>query len=135
MGNWLLNAGVLLGAWLIGAVPWAYIVARVMAGVDIRKLGDGNVGARNAFHSVGPLAGVIAGAADIGKGMLAIEFARTAAAPEEIAMVAGLAAVLGHDFSPFLRFQGGQGLAAMIGVFLVLFPLPASAAVAVFLVV
>jgi glycerol-3-phosphate acyltransferase PlsY len=78
---------------------------------------------------------VIAGAADIGKGMLAIEFARTAAAPEEIAMVAGLAAVLGHDFSPFLRFQGGQGLAAMIGVFLVLFPLPASAAVAVFLVV
>ncbi len=134
-GNLPLYAGVLLVAWLIGAVPSAYIVARVLAGVDIRTLGDGNVGARNAFHSVGPLAGVIAGVADIGKGMLAVEFAQMAASSGEIAMLAGMAAVLGHDFSPFLRFQGGQGMAAMIGAFLVLFPVPAIVAIAVFLVV
>jgi glycerol-3-phosphate acyltransferase PlsY len=125
----LLNVAILLGAYLIGAIPFAFIVSRLMAGVDIRTLGDGNVGAKNTFHSVGPLAGLIVGAADIGKGMLAVGLAR-AAASEETAMVAGMAAVLGHDFSPFLKFQGGQGMASMVGAFLLLFPVPTLSAVA-----
>jgi glycerol-3-phosphate acyltransferase PlsY len=118
-----------LGAYWIGAVPFAYIVSRLIAGVDIRTLGDGNVGAKNTFHSVGPLAGVIVGVADIAKGMLAVVLARSLAGSEEIAMVAGMAAVMGHDFSPFLKFQGGQGMASMLGAFLLLFPVPTFAAV------
>ncbi len=135
MESALLQFAVLLGAYLIGAIPSAFIVSRLVAGVDIRELGDGNVGAKNTFHSVGPLAGMIVGAADIGKGMLAVVLARTIASSEEIAMVAGMAAVMGHDFSPFLNYQGGQGMAAMVGAFLLLFPVPAFSAVALCLVV
>ena len=126
----LQNTGILLGAYLIGAVPFAYIVSYLVARVDIRTVGDGNVGAKNTFHSVGLLAGLLVGAADVGKGMLAVELARRFRAPEEIAIVSALAVVMGHDFSPFLKFQGGQGMASMVGAFLLLFPLPTLAAIA-----
>jgi glycerol-3-phosphate acyltransferase PlsY len=135
MADAIRNFAVLLGAYLIGAIPFAYIAARAEAGADIRSLGDGNVGAKNTFHSVSPAAGVAVGAADIAKGMLAVAAARWLTKSEEIAMVAGLAAVMGHDFSPFLRFQGGQGMAAMIGAFLLLFPAPTVLAVALSLAV
>jgi glycerol-3-phosphate acyltransferase PlsY len=131
----ILNAGVLWGAYFLGAVPFAYIVSRLKAGVDIRTLGDGNVGAKNTFHSIGPLAGLIVGGADVAKGMLAVELARRITASEEIAIVAAAAVVMGHDFSPFLKFQGGQGMASMVGAFLLLFPLPALLAVALCLAV
>lgn len=129
METLLRHAVLLIGAYLVGAIPFAYIVTRWVAGADIRQLGDGNVGAKNTFHSVGPLAGVIVGAADITKGMLAVELARMFSGSEALAMVAGMAAVMGHDFSPFLRFQGGQGMATMLGAFLLLFSVPTAAAV------
>jgi glycerol-3-phosphate acyltransferase PlsY len=121
--------GILLAAYAIGAIPFAYIVSRLVAGVDIRRLGDGNVGAKNTFLSVGPLAGILVGTADITKGMLAVQMARMVSGSEETAMVAGMAAVLGHDFSPFLNFHGGQGMASMVGAFFLLFPVPTAAAV------
>jgi acyl phosphate:glycerol-3-phosphate acyltransferase len=135
MGAMFLLLGTLLAAYLIGAIPFAYIVSRLATGVDIRRVGDGNAGAKNTFHSVGPLAGVLVGAADISKGMLAVELARTITGSEETAMVAGMSAVLGHDFSPFLNFHGGQGMASMVGAFLLLFPVPTTAAVVLSLVI
>lgn len=134
-GAMFLLLGTLLAAYLIGAIPFAYIVSRLAAGVDIRRVGDGNAGAKNTFHSVGPLAGVLVGAADISKGMLAVVLARTITGSEETAMVAGMSAVLGHDFSPFLNFHGGQGMPAMVGAFLLLFPVPTTAAVVLSLVI
>ncbi len=130
MGAMVLLLGTLLAAYLIGAIPFAYIVSRLATGVDIRRVGDGNVGAKNTFYSVGKLAGILVGAADITKGMLAVELARSLTGSEETAMVAGMSAVLGHDFSPFLDFHGGQGMASMVGSFLLLFPVPTAAAVA-----
>lgn len=112
----------LLGAYLLGSIPSAYIVARLVAGVEIRQVGDGNVGAKNTFESVGRLAGVVVGAADIGKGALAVALARYLSASEGVVLLAGVSAVLGHDFPLFLGFRGGQGMAAMVGVFCVLFP-------------
>ncbi|MGD0808066.1 MAG: glycerol-3-phosphate acyltransferase [Anaerolineales bacterium] len=135
MGAMFLLLGTLLAAYLIGAIPFAYIVSRLATGVDIRRVGDGNAGAKNTFHSVGPMAGVLVGAADISKGMLAVELARTITGSEETAMVAGMSAVLGHDFSPFLNFHGGQGMASMVGAFLLLFPVPTTAAVVLSLVI
>ncbi|MGD0173731.1 MAG: glycerol-3-phosphate acyltransferase [Anaerolineales bacterium] len=135
MGAMFLLLGTLLASYLIGAIPFAYIVSRLVAGVDIRRVGDGNAGAKNTFHSVGPLAGVLVGVADISKGMLAVVLARTISGSEETAMVAGMSAVLGHDFSPFLDFHGGQGMASMVGAFLLLFPVPATTAVALSLVI
>ena len=113
---------VLLGAYLLGSIPSAYLVGRLVAGVDIRKLGDGNVGAKNAFESLGWLPGLVVAAADTGKGALAIAMARTFNVTENITLLAGACAVMGHDFPILLRFRDGQGMATMIGVFGVLFP-------------
>jgi len=129
METLLRTGGILLGAYLLGSIPFAYIVTRLAAGRDIRNLGDGNAGARNTYLSVGPAAGAIVGIADVTKGMLAVELARMTSGSEETAMVAGMAAVMGHDFPPYLMFRGGQGMATMIGAFLLLFPLPTAAAV------
>ena len=113
---------VLLGAYSLGAIPMAYIVGRLVAKVDIRQIGDGNVGARNAMESVGRLAGLVVAIADVGKGVLAVAMARHFGATEELTLLAGMCAVLGHDFSVFLRFQGGQGMATTVGVLGALFP-------------
>jgi glycerol-3-phosphate acyltransferase PlsY len=112
----------LLGAYLLGSIPSAHIVARLVAGVEIRQVGDGNVGAKNTFKSVGRLAGVVVGVADIGKGALAVALARYLSVSDGVVLLAGVCAVLGHDFPLFLGFRGGQGMAAMVGVFCVLFP-------------
>jgi hypothetical protein len=75
---------ILFVAYLFGSIPSAYIVSRLVLGKDIRKLGDGNMGAKNTFHSVGWLAGALVAVADITKGALAIEIARGSQMPEEI---------------------------------------------------
>jgi glycerol-3-phosphate acyltransferase PlsY len=125
--KFLPGIAILLGAYLLGSIPFAYIVSRLAAGVDIRTVGDGNVGARNTFLSVGPLAGIIVAALDISKGMGSVILVRSISGSEEMGMVGGMAAVFGHDFSPFLNFHGGQGMATMVGAFLYLFPFPTAA--------
>ncbi len=113
---------LLLGAYLLGSIPSAYIAARLSTGEDIRHLGDGNVGAKNTFESVSKMAGVAVAAADVGKGLLTVAVARYLSATEELILLAGACVVLGHDFSIFLGFEGGQGMATTIGVFGILFP-------------
>lgn len=113
---------ILLGAYLLGSIPFAYLVTRLVTGQDIRHLGDGNMGAKNTFLSVGRAAGVLVGAADMAKGAAAVALARSLGASEAAVYWAGACAVLGHDFPVFLRFRGGQGMATMVGVFGVLFP-------------
>jgi glycerol-3-phosphate acyltransferase PlsY len=126
---------MLLGAYLLGSVPSAYVVCRLLAGVDIRRVGDGNVGTKNTFESVGRAAGIVVGALDIGKGMLAVWLARHLAFSEALVRWAGVCVVLGHDFPLFLGFRGGQGMAATVGVLLVLFPCATLLALAVVAVV
>jgi glycerol-3-phosphate acyltransferase PlsY len=113
---------VLLGAYLLGSFPSAYLITRFIAGVDIRQLGDGNVGAKNTWLSVGWLPGLIVGITDVAKGAMAIVLARHLRMPENVVFWAGVCVVLGHDFPLFLGFRGGQGMASMVGVFFVLFP-------------
>lgn len=114
-----------IAGYLLGSIPSALIASRLVLGKDIRELGDGNMGARNTFHSVGALPAAFVAAADIAKGALAVDLAQRAAAPEVIVLLAGACAVLGHDFPAFAQFRGGQGMAAILGVFGMLFPLPA----------
>ena len=113
---------VLIGAYLLGSIPSAYLVARIVAGVSIWQVGSGNMGAKNTFKSVGPLAGLVVGAIDVCKGALAVAMARHLGLAENLVLWAGACAVLGHDFSIFVGFRGGQGMASIIGVFGVLFP-------------
>lgn len=125
---------VLLGAYLLGSIPSAYLVGKLVANVDIRQLGDGNMGAKNTFESLGWLPGLVVGAADISKGALAVLMARQLGLPENFVLLAGFCVVLGHDFPIFLGFRGGQGMAAMIGVFGVLFPLETALALLILIV-
>jgi glycerol-3-phosphate acyltransferase PlsY len=115
-------------AYLLGAIPFAYIAGRLKKGVDIRDLGGGNVGATNTLREVGTIAGLLVLAADILKGVLAILIAQWLGVSIIIVFIAGLAAVIGHNWSIFIKFGGGKGGATVIGIFLALVPVPAAIA-------
>jgi glycerol-3-phosphate acyltransferase PlsY len=118
-------------AFFLGAVPWAYIVSRAAAGVDIRTVGDGGVGARNTFNQVGHSAGMVVGVLDFAKGAAAVLLARQLGLDEVWVLVVGMAVIAGHDWTPFLRFQGGQGFAPTGGVLLAVMPQETLLAIAV----
>ena len=109
--------------YLLGAIPSAYLITRWIRGVDILSLGTGNPGAANVYRTVGLGAAIPVGMLDIGKGAAPVLLARAAGLSEGWALAAGVAAVLGHCYSPYLRFQGGGGMAASIGTLLALMPL------------
>jgi glycerol-3-phosphate acyltransferase PlsY len=113
---------ILLAAYLLGSIPSALIASRLLLGKDIRELGDGNMGAKNTFHSAGWLAGTAVAAADVTKGALAIAIAQGAHASSVVVMLAGVCAVFGHDFPVFAGFRGGQGMATILGVFAIILP-------------
>lgn len=114
---------VIVLGYLLGAIPFGYLIPRYVKGVDIRSLGTGNPGTANVFRTVGLGAAILVGALDIGKGVAPVLLARAASLSEGWALAAGVAAVLGHCYSPYLRFRGGGGMAASIGTLLALMPL------------
>ena len=110
---------IILGAYLWGAVPSAYLVARYLKGVDIREFGSGNVGATNVMHHVGRWAGFSLGTFDcLAKGALPVLVARLLDQSVAVQVTVGLVAIVGHSWSPYLRFTGGRGVATAIGVVL-----------------
>ena len=109
--------------YLLGSIPSAYIAGRLLKKQDIRRMGGGNVGARNTFHEIGKVAGLTVGAVDIAKGAAAVAIAMYLLDVGLIwVMAAGLATVAGHIWSIYLKFTGGNGLATTIGVLVVLLP-------------
>jgi glycerol-3-phosphate acyltransferase PlsY len=114
---------VILG-YLLGSIPFAYIVARLKKGVDIRQAGGGNVGALNVYRQVGPAFGLAVLAADVAKGVLAIFIARWLGLADAWICTAGFAAVLGHNWPCFLHFKGGRGAATIMGILVTLVPIP-----------
>ena len=110
-------------AYLLGAIPSSYLLARWMGGLDLREHGSKNLGATNLYRLLGWRAAVPAGLFDIAKGAApAGLIAALAAGPAWWPVVVGLAAVLGHVYSPFVGFKGGKGVATAAGVFLALAP-------------
>jgi glycerol-3-phosphate acyltransferase PlsY len=109
--------------YLLGSVPCAYIAARLAKGVDIRRVGGGNVGALNVMREIGTIAGLAVYVADVAKGSLAVLVAQWLGVPVPWVFVAGLAAVVGHSWPVWLKFRGGQGLATAMGVLLALVPI------------
>ncbi len=114
---------VLLG-YLLGGVPTAFIAARVIRGQDIRRLGDENSGAANAYRELSSRAGILVGVIDAAKGALAILIARVFDVSPAIVMLAGLAAVIGHNWPVYLGFRGGRGVSTTLGILLVLVTVP-----------
>ncbi len=117
---WLIVA---LG-YFLGSVPTAYIAGRLLKGKDIRQIGDGNVGAANAFHELGARVGIAVFFVDAAKGVLAILIAQAADIPQAAILFSGAAAVVGHNWPVFIGFRGGRGESTTIGVLLVLVTQP-----------
>lgn len=110
-------------AYLLGAIPTSYLVARAAAGVDLREYGSKNLGATNLYRLMGWGAAIPVALFDVAKGAgPVLLFLALRRGPEWWALVVGCAAVLGHVFSPFVRFKGGKGIAAAAGVFLAYVP-------------
>jgi glycerol-3-phosphate acyltransferase PlsY len=135
------HAALLVSAFLVGAVPFAWLAVKLAFGADLREHGSGNPGATNAARmwtgKGRQLAAFLAiFALDAGKGCLATGVLPPLLGCEDPAPVfAAVAVVLGHAFTPFLRFRGGKGVATTIGAFLALDLFATSAALAVFLIV
>jgi len=123
--------------YLLGSIPSAYIAVRLIKGKDIRQLGGGNVGARNATQQAGRGIGVAVGIFDVAKGAAAVAIAQwllnvpvgatttaqySLGAPETFVLLAGVAAIAGHIWSIYLKFTGGNGLAPTLGVLAILMP-------------
>ena len=118
---------LLLAAYLIGAFPTSYIVARLTRGIDLREHGSGNLGATNAFRVLGWRAAAPIFIVDVAKGFLPVFFFPRMNGSESIlwALAYGAAAIVGHMFSIYVRFKGGKGVATGAGVFLALAPFAA----------
>jgi glycerol-3-phosphate acyltransferase PlsY len=114
-------AAIIIG-YLLGSIPFAYIIARSRKGIDIREKGSRNVGALAAWREAGPVFGIIALLADVGKGVLTVYVARWLGLDIIWICVAGFAAVVGHNWPVFLKFHGGKGAATIMGVLLALMP-------------
>ena len=141
--DFLLNQNILLylTAYLLAAIPFGFILAKVFANVDVRKEGSGNIGATNVLRVLKDKAPHLAKkltiatfALDAMKGAIVILVAMALGAEPTVLWMIAVLSVLGHCFSPFLGFEGGKGVATGFGVLLVMLPIPSLIAIGVWLV-
>jgi acyl phosphate:glycerol-3-phosphate acyltransferase len=132
-------ATVIIVAYLLGAIPFGLLIARLYGIKDVRTLGSGNIGATNVWRIAGAKAAIWVFALDIGKGVVAVILARLihqdSVNRDLFMVVAGLAAILGHVFPIYLGFRGGKGVNTGLGVMVSLLPLETLGCVVVFAVV
>lgn len=144
MNSTLVFAATLLLSYLLGAVPFGYLVARAR-GIDILRQGSGNIGATNVGRVLGRRFGILVFLLDFAKGAIPVVAALMIGAhwpaitdilgPDGLPVLAGLTAFLGHMFPVYLRFKGGKGVATGAGVVVVLLPMPALGALVTWIVV
>ncbi|MBI2850283.1 MAG: glycerol-3-phosphate acyltransferase [Chloroflexi bacterium] len=118
----LSGALTVFSAYLLGSIPFAYIITRLVKDADIRQLGDRNPGAANVIREVGIGPGLAVLLLDSGKGLVVIIIANSLGAPDILVLICGLAVVAGHMWSLFLGLRGGGGAATSLGVFFALAP-------------
>ena len=126
---------LLLGSYLLGAIPFGYMFTKWHTGADIREKGSGNTGATNVLRTQGPLWGALTLVLDFGKAALAVYSCRLWGGPPWMAAAGGFAAVLGHCFPVSIGFKGGKGIASAFGAFIFISPAAALGGVVVFLAV
>ena len=141
--DFLLNQNILLylSAYLLSAVPFGFILAKIFAGVDVRKEGSGNIGATNVLRVLKEKAPhlakkltIITFILDALKGVVILLIAMTLGAEPAVLWMIAVLSVVGHCFSPFLAFEGGKGVATGFGVLLVLLPVPSLIAITTWLI-
>jgi len=138
LGDVAVFAAVIVGSYLIGGLPFAYIVGRVAFKRDIREHGSGNVGATNVFRVFGPVPAAVVLVTDAVKGFAPVAIAALVGDPSSVdwlMVVSAMAAILGHSYSPYLGFSGGKGVATAAGALLRLTPISVAILVVVFAVI
>lgn len=131
MGQYAL---VIVVSYLLGSIPSGLVLGK-LRGLDVRRYGSGNIGSTNVLRTVGIREGVLVLVADVLKGVLAVVMGRYIIGTPAGEMAGGLAAVAGHDWSIYIKFQGGRGVATAAGALLVMSPAVAGAAICLFIVV
>ncbi|MFC1566551.1 glycerol-3-phosphate 1-O-acyltransferase PlsY [bacterium] len=112
-------------SYLIGSIPFAFIIAKLVKGIDIREYGSGNMGATNVWRAIGKVPAITTLLLDVLKGYLPVILTLTLLNQVTennilLAIVVGVAAIIGHLFPIFLKFKGGKGVAVSLGIFLAL---------------
>ncbi|MBE0656139.1 MAG: glycerol-3-phosphate 1-O-acyltransferase PlsY [Bryobacteraceae bacterium] len=126
----------LIAAYLLGGVPFGYLLVRLKTGQDVRDMGSGNIGATNVLRTTGRAFGILTLLLDIAKGWFAVWMMGRLVNNDPVWMAAaGVAVVLGHAFPIFLKFQGGKAVASFVGVALALAPMALLAVVVIFVMV
>lgn len=128
-------AAVLPLSYLIGAMPWGYLMLRWRHGVDIRQYGSGRIGTSNVLRTAGGKVAAVVLALDLGKGVLAVMLARVVIGTNSGEVAAGLLVLVGHNWPVFLRFRGGRGIATGVGGLWVMAPIAAAVATLFFITV
>ncbi len=132
----MIPALVLIGAYLIGGIPFGYVLVRMMTGRDVRASGSGNIGATNVLRTAGRGIAIATLLLDAGKAFFAVWLAAVLLDNSPLwCSAAAIAVMLGHAFPIYLRFKGGKAVASFLGAFLYLTPLPVVAVLIVFIVV
>ena len=127
---------IIISCYLLGSIPFGYIVGKLFKKVDIREYGSGNIGASNALRILGPSLASFVVIGDIGKGIFSIYLAQHFNIDNLLILtITGLAVICGHDWSLFLGFKGGKGIATTIGVVFAFNPIIALLAVTVWVIV
>ncbi len=123
-------------SYLIGSIPFGYLIVQLKKGLDVRSVGSGNTGATNVMRAAGRSGAVLTLILDVAKGYSAVFFASLLMQNEARGIaLSALAAILGHVLPIYLRFKGGKGVATGVGIFLYLSTIPILIALVVFLIV
>ncbi len=132
----MINAALGLAiAYLLGDIPFGYLLVKLTTGRDVRASGSGNIGATNVLRTTGRLAGVATLLLDMAKGFLAVWIeGRLTGGSVEWMSAAAVAVMIGHSYPVFLHFRGGKAVASFVGGWLCVMPLPLAAVLIVFVV-
>lgn len=128
------DALVILLGYLLGSLPFAFLLTKLSTGKDIRYEGDGNVGTRNALRVAGPLPGLFTAVLDVSKGAAAYWVGRKWGSSEMVLYLTGFALMVGHGFPVWLGWRGGKGLACASGFLFQMWPYAVLAGLAVLLI-
>ena len=131
MGPFFTALLVFVAAYLVGSLPTAYLLSRMLRGYDIRTVGSRNAGAVNVYREVGPPAGLLVMGLDALKGAGVVLAIEALGLPDYALFTGALATMAGHNWPLFLRFRGGKGVATILGISLAVLPLWTLAAVAI----
>ena len=131
MGQYAL---VIIASYLLGSIPSGLVLGK-LRGLDVRRYGSGNIGSTNVLRTVGIREGVVVLVADVLKGVLAVVMGRYIIGTPAGEMAGGLAAIAGHDWSIYIKFQGGRGVATAAGALIVMSPAVAGAGIGIFIIV